>query len=276
MLRITALVENRAGSHQGLRNEHGLSLYIEKDETRLLFDTGQSDALLHNAERMGINLSTVDRVVLSHGHYDHTGGVRALTGLGVRPHFFFGSGFFDSKYFWNGSSYEFLGNDFDEGFLSAMKIPYTVVLENVLEIAPDIFLLSNFPRVHPTEIPNARFFVRRGGRFEQDTFTDEILLAIKTTGGLAVFLGCSHPGMCNMLDAVVARLNAPIALLIGGAHLVDAGHERRDRSLDYIRNLQERAAIGLSHCTGEEVFERLQREEGSLLRIVTGSSLFFE
>lgn len=276
MLRVTALVENRPGLHHGLRCEHGLSLYIEKDGNRLLFDTGQSDAFLHNAGRMGVDLSKVEWVVLSHGHYDHTGGIRALLGAGTGACLFTGAGFFDEKYVWNGSSYEFLGNDFDEAFLDAMRVSPVVVSENILEIAPDIFLLSNFPRVHPTEIPNPRFWVRRNGWFEQDLFTDEILLAIRTGEGLAVFLGCSHPGMCNMIDAAVARLNAPVTLLIGGTHLVEADGERMEHSLGYIRKLQGKAAIGLSHCTGEEVFERLEQRESSFLRIVTGSSLFIE
>ena len=274
MLRITTLVENRPGVHHGLRCEHGLSLYIEKDGEKILFDTGQSDAFIHNARRMGIDLAGVDRVVLSHGHYDHTGGVRALLELGKDFRFFMGSGFFDEKYAWNGSSYEFLGNDFDVRLFEGMRTPPAIVSEDVLEIAPDVFLLSNFPRLHPEERLNPRFWVRRSGGFEQDPFTDELLIAVKMPQGIAVFLGCSHPGMCNMLDAAVARLKAPISLLVGGAHLVDAEGGRLEHSLRYIRKLKGKATIGLSHCTGKEVFKRLQGEEGPFVSMVTGSSLF--
>ncbi len=97
--------------------------------------------------------------------------------------------FFDEKYAWNGSSYEFLGNDFDVRLFEGMRTPPVIVSEDVLEIAPDIFLLSNFPRLHPVELSNPQFLVRRSEGFERDPFTDELLLAIKMPQGIAFFWG---------------------------------------------------------------------------------------
>ena len=274
MLRITTLLENRAGDHHGLRSEHGLSFYIEKDGSKILFDTGQSDAFIHNAAQMCIDLSAVDCAVLSHGHYDHSGGFRYLADRGCKPHLMIGTGFFNEKYGVSGNCCHYLGNNFNESFLKYKGISWTTVFEDLKEIAPDIFILSNFPRIHPEEVPNPRFMVRRNGNMEQDSFSDEILIAIRTSGGLAVLLGCSHPGVLNMLETVKTRLKAPIKLILGGTHLVEAHGDRLEKSLKYL--LSEKAIIGVSHCTGKEALEKLKLEDSSFLQNVTGSTVFLE
>ncbi|NLL37466.1 MAG: MBL fold metallo-hydrolase [Fretibacterium sp.] len=277
MLRITTLVENRDGEHHGLRSEHGLSLYVEKGEVRFLFDTGQSDALIHNAVQLGVDLGAVDFVVLSHGHYDHTGGFRHLAERFFIPQLFVGPGFFEEKYALRGRACDFLGNSFDETFLKKKTIPWTVISEPIREIAPDIFLLSGFPRLHEDETIPQRFVLRREGTFEQDSFADEIALVIRTAQGSVVLLGCSHPGMRNMLDAVQERLDAPIRAVLGGTHLVEAHGKRLEESLEYLQLLNSRGAVvSISHCTGKEVLEDAQLRDSLLTWNGTGSSIFLE
>lgn len=277
MLRITTLVENRGGEHHGLRSEHGLSLYVEKGEVRFLFDTGQSDALLHNAVQLGVDLGAVDFVVLSHGHYDHTGGFRHLAERVPLPRLFVGPGFFEEKYALRGRACEFLGNSFDETFLTSKNIPWTVVSDPIREIAPDIFLFSSFPRLHEEETIQRRFVLRRQRAFEQDDFTDEIALAIRTLQGSVVLLGCSHPGMRNMLDAVRERLDAPIRAVLGGTHLVEAQGKRLEESLEYLQRLHSQGTVmGVSHCTGKEVLEDAHLRDSLLTWNGTGSSIFLE
>ena len=107
-----------------------------------------------------------------------------------------------------------------------------------------------------------------------DSFDDEILLAVETGEGLAVLLGCSHPGMRNMLDAVKERLGRPILAVLGGTHLVEAKGTGLEKSLEYLQN-SGILFVGMSHCTGKDVMDRLEAVCPGFFRNVTGSSLFF-
>lgn len=95
---ITTLIENSPGEHHALHAEHGLSFFIEKDDHKFLFDTGQSGRIIENAAQLRIDLTSIEYVVLSHGHYDHTGGLQALTTITKDFNLILGQGFFDQKY----------------------------------------------------------------------------------------------------------------------------------------------------------------------------------
>jgi 7,8-dihydropterin-6-yl-methyl-4-(beta-D-ribofuranosyl)aminobenzene 5'-phosphate synthase len=272
---FTTLIENSPGEHHGLKTEHGISFHIRKDGHSFLFDTGQSGAFLHNAAAMRIDLSTIDSVVLSHGHYDHTGGFRSLCGIAPDLQLHVGAGFFEEKYAVRGGAHDFLGNDFDETFLRDRKISYRSVTEETEEIHSGVFILSSFPRLHPDEIINPRFLLRKDQAFVPDRFDDEIMLAVDTPRGLVVMLGCSHPGMKNMLDAAEKRLGRPLYAVLGGTHLVESKGQGLESSLSYL-NRNDIGVVGVSHCTGKEAIGRLQAENSGFFHNVTGSSLFVE
>lgn len=272
---ITTLIENSPGEHHGLLSEHGISFHIRKDGHSLLFDAGQSEAFIHNAAKLRVGLSATDFVVLSHGHYDHSGGFRRLCDYASDFELRIGNGFFVDKYAVRGAAYDFLGNDFDEDFLSDRGIRYSFAAEATEEIVPGVFILSNFPRRHDDEVVNPRFLLRRNNAFEPDRFDDEILLAVDTSRGLVVLLGCSHPGMKNMLDAVTARLRRPILAVLGGTHLVESKGEGLERSLAYLNDGNIKI-VGVSHCTGKEAVERLRASNAGFFHNVTGSSLIVE
>ena len=274
-MRITTLIENSPGEHHALRCEHGLSFCVERDGKKILFDTGQSGAFLENAAHLGIDLSDVAFVVLSHGHYDHSGGLRALAGMTRSFELVVGPGFFREKYGYGKSGCSFLGNDFDEHFLSESGIRYSVVQEEVREVVPGVSALSGFPRIHDAERINPRFVLRTPDGFEPDAFEDEILLAVETSRGLVVLLGCSHPGVRNMLDAVRERMKKPIYAVLGGTHLVEADESGVESAVRYFGE-NGIGRIGVSHCTGETAMARLRAANGGFFHNVTGSSFFVE
>jgi len=249
MLQITTLVENSPGEHKGLVHEHGLCFHIQKDGHALIFDSGQSDAAVRNAAMLRIDLGKVRRVVLSHGHYDHSGGVRHFVARIPSFDLVTGAGFFADKYGDVGAAYEFLGNDFDAQWLADKGIAQITLDEPVREVAPGIFAITDFPRVHPDETVNPRFKVRVDGAFVADTFADEVMLAVDTPKGLVAVLGCSHPGVKNMLDAATQRLGRPIHAVIGGTHLVEASPESLSLTVEYLKQKGVRI-VGVSHCTG--------------------------
>jgi len=275
MLQITTLVENSPGEHKGLVHEHGLCFHIDNGGNCLLFDVGPTDALIRNAAKLRIDLTRVSQVVLSHGHYDHSGGLRFLatptSGFGVVT----GRGFFDEKYGEMGAAHEFLGNDFDAQWLADNGIPHAVLDEPVRELAPGVHVLTDFPRVHPDEIVNPRFKVRVDGAFVPDTFADEVMLAVDTPRGLVAVLGCSHPGVKNMLDATALRLGKPIYAVVGGTHLVEASPESLALTIDYLRRKAIRV-IGVSHCTGAAAMNSLKSFGGRYYHNRTGTALIID
>ena len=274
MVRITTLIENSPGEHRGLLTEHGISFCVAKDGRKILFDTGQSGAFMQNAAKLAIDISDVELVVLSHGHYDHSGGLRSLAEINRGFTLRTGEGFFTPKYGFRRGAYDFLGNDFDEAFLREKGIKHKTASSTLEEIAPGVFILADFPRTNSDETINPRFVLEKGGAFGADPFDDEILLAVETKAGFAVLMGCSHPGMRNMLDAVKARLKGPIAAVLGGTHLVEAKGAVLEKSLEYLKSANI-PYIGMSHCTGKEAMDRLEVECESFFRNVTGSSLWF-
>ncbi|MCX7786324.1 MAG: MBL fold metallo-hydrolase [Spirochaetes bacterium] len=274
-IRIVTLVENTEGVHKGLRSEHGLSFYIELYGKRLLFDTGQSDAFFENAKKLKIDLKQIDALCLSHGHYDHSGGVRTLLKEGIRPTVWIGKGYFHEKFAKDGTAYEYVGNDFDDEFLQAQGVHFQEVDSAVKEVLPGAYTVTQFERSFPDETINPRFWVFRNGRLEPDTFEDEITLVLDTPRGLVVLLGCSHPGVKNILSSIAKRFSKPIYAVLGGTHLVDASDPSMDRSLQF---LAEGVAelVGVSHCTGEKASKQIaDRIRGSFPNH-TGSMLWIE
>ncbi len=276
MIRITTIVENSAGEHKALRNEHGISFHIENGGDPLLFDTGQSDALIHNATRLHLDLGRVRRVVLSHGHYDHTGGLRSLAALNSDFDLVTGKGFFAEKFGKLGAAAcEYLGNDFDAQWLANSGIAHVTVSHPVQQVAPGIHAITDFPRVHLDEVINPRFALRIDGAFVADKFDDEVMLAVDTPRGLVALVGCSHPGIKNMLDATAERLGQPIHAVLGGTHLVEASPDSLALTLAYLdqKGIQ---VIGASHCTGTVASERLAAFGERYYPNRTGTALFFE
>lgn len=272
MIRITTLIENSPGEHLALRNEHGISFCIETEHGKVLFDTGQSASFLRNAEELRIDLSDLDYVVLSHGHYDHSGGFRALAEAVSGFELVVGKGFFNEKYASVNGGFEFLGNNFTRDFLDRRSIRFSELETPVRELIPGVHVLGQFPRIHKDEVVNPRFRLLTDGVSIPDSFDDEIMLVIETAEGLVVLLGCSHPGMRNMLDAAKQRFSKPIYAVMGGTHLVEATSEVTKAAYEYLRT-EGVSLIGVSHCTGERGMKILSDIRHSYFHNRTGSCL---
>lgn len=270
--RITTLIENSQGENLSLETEHGLSFLIEKNSHKVLFDTGQSGAFIENAHKLGLTLNDLEFVAISHGHYDHSGGFRRFSEINQALTLITGKNFFGLKYATDGISHEYLGNNFDETFLEYKRIRHLTAEKAIEEILPGIFVLTAFPRIHPDEVINPRFVVQADNGFVPDDFSDEICIAVETKRGFAVLLGCSHPGMKNMLDAAGSLLPGPIFAVMGGTHLVEASGECLAASVSYIQNYGFQA-IGLSHCTGETSMGQIAKTVKGVFRNTTGHAL---
>ncbi len=273
-LKITTLIENTQGEHLGLKTEHGISFFIEADDRKIVFDTGSSDSFIYNSELLNIELSDTDFVVLSHGHYDHSGGLKSLINVTDGFKLYVGDGFFNEKYALRNNSYEFLGNDFNESYLKKKSIDYEVLKNQVTQITDSVYIITSFERTFDDEIINPRFVVRKDNRFIKDDFSDELMIAVDTHYGLVIVLGCSHPGVKNMISTAVNHLKRPVYAVIGGTHLVESKGEALQKSVKYI--IDEVEVIGVSHCTGQEAMNELSGAGSRYFHNRTGSSLFVE
>lgn len=249
MVRITALMDNQDSEHKALISEHGLSYYLEYDHFRLLFDCGAGPHFLDNAHRLGIDLHDLDAVALSHSHYDHAAGYRDLIEQGFGcPVLYTGPHFWEPKYAFDGIRYTDLSAGFTPDFLSHHQIRHQCVT-GVQEIHPGVFLVSDFPRIHDFETIPTRFLRRTQGSFIPDDFSDEQCVVLRVPGGVAVLVGCSHPGILNMLSHIRTGFQQPIVAVYGGTHLVEADDHRIATTVQALQDLGVRI-LGFSHCSG--------------------------
>ena len=262
MLRITALMENTASEHKSLINEHGLSLLVEDGKHRVLFDCSAGSHFLYNAHKLGISLEGLDAVVISHSHYDHAAGFRDFAEAGYTgARLFVGPGFFEKKFARDGIRYTDLSAGWDETFALSNGFPVHTVTGKE-EILPGMTLYQGFPRVHAEEIIPDRFVKETACGFVQDDFSDEIALAVSTEKGLVVIVGCSHPGIVNMIDSIHERSGEKIHAVFGGTHLVEAGDERITGSVNSLRS-DGVDVIGMCHCSGLHAEEMARDMLGS-------------
>ena len=250
---ITVLVDNRAA--EGLSCEHGLSLLIDTGDKRVLFDTGQGPALPANAETLGISLETAGALVLSHGHYDHTGGIPAVLQQAPELHVYCHPAATQDRY------------GIREGPAKAIHLPRASLaalnglpparlhrVSRPVTVAPGIGLTGPIPRETSYEDTGGPFFLDPEGR-RTDPIEDDMALWLDTPKGLIVCLGCGHAGLINTLNHV-RRLSGVSAIraVIGGFHLLSADQERIERTLAALQTLSPQAVVPC-HCTGDEATE---------------------
>lgn len=277
-MKITTLIENNSGKDERLHTEHGLSVYIEVDGKNVLFDTGQSGKFIDNAKTLGIDLKELDYVIISHGHYDHSGGFeRLMEEINPNIKLFLGDGFFDKKYgLMESGDYQYLGNSFDEEYLKEKNIPTKFIQEDVTKVTENLMIFTNFNRKEEFENTNQTMYLRENGQYKKDMFLEEISLGLKTEDGLFVIVGCSHVGIVNILQTIRERTNMNIHGLIGGTHLVKEDDDKINKIIEYLDE-ENVEVLGACHCTGkqgETMFS--QQLEDSFIENNTGTVLTFK
>lgn len=276
MIRITALMDNNPSENKALIAEHGLSFLVEASGYRLLFDCGAGANPWANAHRLGLNVNTVDAVVLSHSHYDHAAGYRDLIEAGCAcKTLYTGPHFFEPKFAFNGVRWSDLSAGFSQDFLTENGIRRTVV-NDCTEIFPHACLISGFPRLHSFEAIPSRFVRLTPDGFIPDDFPDEICLVLDIRDKLYVLCGCSHPGILNMIARVRAAFDKPVEAVFGGTHLMEADDARIRTTISELQSAGLKI-LGLSHCSGERVDQLLKEtEDAKGCHLGAGDCVFIE
>lgn len=264
-MRIVNLVENTLGPC-GCEAEHGLSFYIETKRHKLLVDCGQSEMFLRNAARLGIDLTQVDTVVLSHGHYDHAGGILAFAARNPRARIYASAAAGGEYYSMVGGAH-YIGID-----KRILDLPGFCPVEGELRIDEELFLFSGITGNKFPAKGNRNLKELVNGELRQDRFEHEQCLVV-TQGEQNILLsGCAHHGILNILDRYRELFDRDPALVLSGFHMVQAdGYSEED--LQRIRAtadelLQTDAVYYTGHCTGPEPCAVMKEIMGERLQIL--------
>lgn len=258
-MRVTVLNEDHAGKVCGA--EHGLSLLIDADK-KILFDVGPSGIFLKNTQTLGANLDDVDFIVLSHGHHDHGNGLNLIKNKKLVCH----PDCFIKKYRKKDGHYNGLQMTLEE----AKKNFELILSKEPYQISENIIFLGEIPRTNDFEAKKTDFF--REGK-KEDFIMDDSALAIKSEKGLVVISGCSHSGICNILEYAKKVSGVEnIYAVIGGFHMETAG-EVTIKTIDYFKK-ERIEKVYPSHCTElpalskfYEVFNISQTRSGDIIEL---------
>jgi 7,8-dihydropterin-6-yl-methyl-4-(beta-D-ribofuranosyl)aminobenzene 5'-phosphate synthase len=266
-VKLTIVVDNRA--EEGLSCEHGFSAWIEVAGRRILFDTGQGAALAGNVDRLGVDLCVADTLVLSHGHYDHTGGLPLVIARAPTVEIYAHPAATGPRY------------SIRDGTAKPIAMPAAArtALEThavgvhwttcALRLTGSVGITGTIPRLTDYEDTGGPFFVDAGGA-QPDPIADDLALWMRTDRGLVVVVGCGHAGLVNTLRYALKLSGEPrLHAVLGGFHLNEASERRLARTMDELQELGPDLIVPC-HCTGDAAVERLSKTFGK--RVVQGAA----
>ena len=249
----TWLVENGQSELRSMRIVHGMSCCIQTAEGPILFDCGPDGTLCDNARLLGIDLSAVKSVILSHSHYDHAGGFPFLEAQTHIPRLVVGPHFFEPKYARHQEVLTYLGCGFSLDYVKAHAISL-VTVEERMEIVPNLWVVGGFSSTHAFERIPQRFVKQTPRAIVPDSFEDEICLVVVHDQELTMLVGCSHVGVSSMTARVETLFGLPVTKLYGGFHLGDSDNQTIAATLHELESCHVRT-LGMCHCSGAHAIE---------------------
>jgi len=261
-LRITTIIENSTATSETL-GEWGFSALVEAGPRTFLLDTGRSEAAVRNADRLALDLKKIEAIVLSHGHYDHTGGLKSVLERIGRPEvrIIAHPGVLGGKYGYDRKTnvYRYAGIPYRQELLEHLGARFEFGRDPVW-LTGDLAASGEEPMSTDFESVAANLMLKEDDRFVQDPMADDQSLYIRTELGLIVILGCAHRGMINIITHARELMDTDrVYMVIGGTHLSRASAEQVDKTVQALKEMDVRW-LGVSHCTGLEVAARLAGE----------------
>lgn len=264
-MKITALTENIRGNEK-VEPEHGLSLYIETEKHTVLFDTGASGVFLKNAAALGKNMSAVDTVVISHGHYDHGGGIERFIQVNKTAPVYINKDAFEDIYRIAVGGVKYIGLDKRiSGEDSIVKLDGNIIIDEELSIFTGVKERKLWPS------GNRKMRIKENGIFRNDEFLHEQNLVVNNKKTV-LFAGCSHNGAVNIAEEFIRLYGKPADVFVGGFHFKRDG-DYTESDLELIRNTAKYfkrfpTMFYTCHCTGVEPYEEMKKIMGEQLEYI--------
>ena len=271
-MRVVTLVENTA-FNADYQVKHGLSLYIETANHKILFDLGMNELFIENARKKNIDISEIDTVIISHGHKDHGGALEHFLKLNSKAKFYIREDAFEPHYI------KVLGIPFSVGLDGSLKESEQIVfVKDELQIDEELFIFSNVKNEKYIMKSNSVLYARKDGCLVQDDFSHEQNLIINEDGKKVLFSGCSHAGIMNILDKAEELQGCGMNTVIGGFHLYNPPtkkYERREMISQLASELHEKSCTYFTcHCTGVKAYQQMKEILGeSLSYLSTGREI---
>lgn len=265
-MKIVVLSDNKK-TCESFESEHGLSVFIETENQRCLLDVGASDIFIRNAERLGVDIKSVDLLFISHGHADHLGGLLPFLELNKKATVILSKYVINQKFFSKRNGFHSIGIEMN---INLYKDRF-VYVESELQIDPEIRVFTTRSDTYPQPKANKTLFKDEGGGLVQDDFIHELIFTYGSED-LFVYSGCAHKGLLNILDAVSFKTGKNIATVVGGFHLLDSNDlwqfetsSEVDVIATVLKSKYPRTHFITGHCTGEKVYGNLKKHLGNQL-----------
>jgi len=262
-IQITIICENTVATTLPTIGEHGFAAFIETARGNYLFDTGQGFSIIRNAEYLKKDLTSIKKIFLSHGHYDHTGGLPSILKVNKNIKVYAHPDIFSQKYALvktNGKdTQKYIGMKFKKEYYEKRGAEF-IFNSFFSEVVRGIYLTGEVLRTTDFEKGDPRLIVNKNGSLVPDPLLDDQSLILKTKGGLIVVLGCAHSGLINTIKHIKNHFkDEKIDTIIGGTHLGFLKEDQLDRTISQLKQYGFKK-IGASHCTGLKAAARLYQE----------------
>ena len=256
MIKINVLVENTVISGD-FKGKHGLCLYIETEKHKILFDLGQTGLFVKNAEKLGVDIASIDTVVVSHGHIDHGGGLKYFLALNNTAKIYVRKDAFDKHFI------KVFGIKVNVGLDRNLKDNKQVVFaDDLVVIDQELTLFSNVKSEGFVTKSNSALYANIDGKIVQDDFSHEPNLIVNENGKTLLLSGCSHAGIVNILTKAEEVVGDKIDNVVGGFHLYNPPTKRYEsaESIDSLAQVlaEKDSKFYTCHCTGEKAYSKMK------------------
>ncbi|MGM0396489.1 MAG: MBL fold metallo-hydrolase [Bacillota bacterium] len=263
---IKTLIENRSSS-VNYEAEHGLCLYIEFKDKKILFDAGETDKFIQNAAKMGVDIEDIDMMILSHGHYDHGGGIVSFMEMNKKAFIYIQKEAFRKH------------GSLVDGEVEEVGLDVSIIDNKRIKLIDqdthfdDMVLFSYIKGNEMTPRGNDRLLMEKDEKWENDDFNHEQNLLISEGDKRVLFVGCSHRGIVNILNQCDRHLDRPLTAVVGGFHLYDLD-KKNEEDMKYLNRVTERlkrnnAGYYTGHCTGYDQYEEMKKSMGDRIQYIT-------